>query len=128
MANKRPHRKSRRHFDDTSILEVVLTPINPGIGPTFIEIEAPFHAEFVKRIKTLPAQERYWNPKIKVWGIMDKHQPFILGLIGAVWHGNAKITFSPTVNPNSNIERQKVLVKEAMVGFQDDNMDSLRLT
>ncbi len=129
MPNRKPHVKSRRHFDDSSVPEVTLTPIKQGRGNAeFLEIETPFHPTFVADIKKIPWKERYWEPTRKVWGVHVKHQALLLSIIGKVWHGNAKITFSPVVNPNSILSQQKALVNKAMQEFKEDNLDTLRLT
>lgn len=129
MPNRKPHRKSRRHFDDTSPLEVMITPIAPRPGAAeFLEVETPYNPNFVIDIKKIPSGERYWEPTRKVWGVHVKHQPLLISIIGRVWHGDAKITFAPVTNSNSILSKQKVIVNKAMSGFQEDNMDTLRLT
>ncbi len=129
MPNRKPHIKSRRHFDDSSLPEVKITPIKQAQGnPEFLEIETPFHPGFVKDIKNIPWKERYWEPTRKVWGVHVKHQALLLSIIGKTWHGDAKITFAPVVNPNSILSQQKVLVDKALEEFRDDNLDSLKLT
>lgn len=129
MPNRKPHTKSRRHFDDSSLPEVTITPIRQGLGnPDFLEIETPFHPGFVTDIKKIPWKERYWEPTRKVWGVHVKHQALLLSIVGKVWHGDAKITFQPVVNPNSILSQQKALVNKAMQEFKDDNLDSLKLT
>ncbi len=131
MPNRKPHVKSRRHFDDSSEIEVTITPINTQgrVGVTdFFELEFPYSQKMIAGIKEIPSLERYWEPKRKVWGVAAKHQAIILGLIQSIWSGQAKITFTPLSMPNSILAQQRAIVNKALGEFQEDNLDSLRLT
>ena len=135
MPNRRPHRGSRRHFDDTSrSVQIEIAPVGDNKqafrqpGSNFIEVTSPFHPEFVKRIKKIPWQERYWDKERKVWGISVKYQPILIQIIGQIWQGKAQITFKEGErHTNVILKQQRALVDNALTGFREDNMDTLRL-
>lgn len=133
MANRKPHRGSRRHFDNSSdSVEVSIIPVpnleRPGHNDV-IEIDAPYHPDFVSGIKRIPSQDRYWEPKRKIWGVAIKYQPILIALIGQTWKGKAQINFIESEShPHAILAKQRAMVNDAVEGFRDDNLDSMRLT
>jgi hypothetical protein len=46
-------------------------------GDDWFEIETPYSPALVASLKTLPAQDRYWDKPRKRWGFKDKHRESI---------------------------------------------------